>query len=126
VRSEENHYRDKATAGTGQDRRVIVGSSSLRSRADRKEGRRSRRRLPALSYSTLLYLIPEHGQTLLEGELEPVPHGNPVSAPVVKILVTDDSQDALEVVVGRGLGVGEHICRVEDVQPLVLPADPNR
>ena len=97
----------------------MVGSSPLSSRADRKEGRRSSL-CSKLPYPTLPYLIPEHGQALLKGELEPVPHGNPVSAPVVEILVADDSKDALEVVIGRGLGVGEYICRVEDVQPLVL------
>ena len=32
----------------------------------------------------------------------------------------DDALDALVVVVGRGLGLGEHVLRVEDVEPLVL------
>ncbi len=65
-------------------------------------------------------LVAEHRQPLLQTELEPVAAGDPVARPVVKILVGDDPLDQVIVAIGRGLGRGEDILGVEDVQPLVL------
>ena len=66
------------------------------------------------------FLVAEDGQAFLQAELEPVAAGDPVAGPVVEIFVRDDGLDMGVVVVGRGLGVGEHIFVVEDVEALVL------
>ena len=65
-------------------------------------------------------LIAEHRQPFLQAELEPVAAGHPVARPVVQIFVRDDRLDVGVVGVGRGLGIGQHVFGVEDVQPLVL------
>ena len=65
-------------------------------------------------------LVAEHGQALLEGELEPVAAGHPVAGPVVEILMRDHRLHAHVVGVGRRLGPGQDVFGVEDVQPLVL------
>ncbi len=65
-------------------------------------------------------LIAKHRQPLLQRQLEPVAAGHPVAGPVVEILVRDDRLDVLVIGVGRGFGLGQHIARVEDVEPLVL------
>ena len=66
------------------------------------------------------FLVAEDGQAFLQAELEPVAAGDAVAGPVMEILVADDRFDAFIVGVGGGLGVGQHIGRVEDVQALVL------
>ena len=53
-------------------------------------------------------------------KLEPVPAGDAVAGPVVEVLVADDHLDVGKVGVGRGLGVGEDVAGIEDVEPLVL------
>ena len=53
-------------------------------------------------------------------ELEPVAAGDPVARPVVEIFVRDDAVDRVVIGVGRGVGVGEDVARVEDVEALVL------
>ena len=65
-------------------------------------------------------LVAEHGEPLLEAQLEPVAAGDAVAGPVVEVLVADDRLDVGVVGVGRGLGVGEDVAGVEDVEPLVL------
>ena len=65
-------------------------------------------------------LVPEHRQPFLEAQLEPVAAGHAVAGPVVEVLVRDDRLDRREVPVGGGVGAGEHVGGVEDVEPLVL------
>ena len=65
-------------------------------------------------------LVPEHRQAFLEAQLEPVAAGHAVAGPVVEVLVRDDRLDRREVPIGGGVGAGEHVRRVEDVEPLVL------
>ena len=65
-------------------------------------------------------LVAEHGEPLLEAQLEPVAAGDAVAGPVVEVLVADDRLDGGVVGVGRRLGVGEDVAGVEDVEPLVL------
>ena len=65
-------------------------------------------------------LVPEHGQTLLQAELEPVAAGHPVAGPVVEVLVADDRLDVRVVGIGGALGIGEDVAGVEDVEALVL------
>ena len=65
-------------------------------------------------------LVAEDREAFLEAELEPVAAGDAVAGPVVEILVRDDGLDRDEVVVGRGLGRGQHVLVVEDVEALVL------
>lgn len=64
-------------------------------------------------------LVAKDSQALLERELEPVPHCDPVSSPVVEVLVSDDAQDALVVAVGGCQRVGEHVGGVEYVEALL-------
>ena len=66
------------------------------------------------------FLIAEDGQAFLQAELEPVAAGDAVAGPVVEIFVRDDRLDVGVVGVGRGLGQGEHVLVVEDVEALVL------
>ena len=65
-------------------------------------------------------LVAEDGETFLQTELEPVAAGDAIARPVVKIFVRDDAGDGVEIAVGRGVGVGQHEARVEDVEALVL------
>ena len=65
-------------------------------------------------------LVAEDGEAFLEAQLEPVAAGDAVARPIVEIFVGDDPGDGVDVGVGGGLGVGQHIARVEDVEALVL------
>ncbi len=65
-------------------------------------------------------LVAVDRQPLFQRELEPVAAGDAVAGPVMEILVRDDALDALVVAVGRGLGLGQHVARVEDVEALIL------
>ena len=65
-------------------------------------------------------LVAEDRQALLQRKLEPVAAGDAVAAPVVEVLVADDSLDRLVVVVGRGIRTRQHQPAVEDVEALVL------
>src|SRR6266700_3877980 len=58
------------------------------------------------------FLLAEHGEPLLEGKLEPVAAGDPVSRPIVEILVRDDPVDGEEIGVGRGIGPREHVTKL--------------
>ena len=53
-------------------------------------------------------LVAEHGEPLLERQLEPVAAGHPVAGPVMEILVRDHPLDRRVIVVGRGLRAGQH------------------
>ena len=66
------------------------------------------------------FLVAEHGQPLLEAQLEPVAAGDAVAGPVVEVLVRDHRLDALVIGVRGRLRQGEHVLGVEHVQPLVL------
>ncbi len=65
-------------------------------------------------------LVAEDGQAFLQRQLEPVAAGDAVARPVVEILVRDNGGDGVEIVVGRGFGIGQDVLRVEDVEALVL------
>ena len=66
------------------------------------------------------FLVPEHRQPFFQGELEPVPAGDAVAGPVVEIFVRDDGLDPLPIGIGRGLGAGQDVFGVEDVEALIL------
>ena len=68
----------------------------------------------------LRHLIPKDSEALLECELEPVPAGDSVSSPVVKVLMAHHAFNACKVHVGCSLRGGQHQAAVEDVQRLVL------
>mmetsp|Transcript_7949 Transcript_7949/g.20222 ORF Transcript_7949/g.20222 Transcript_7949/m.20222 type:complete len:521 (-) Transcript_7949:649-2211(-) len=65
-------------------------------------------------------LVAEHGEPLLERELEPVAAGHAVASPVVEVLVADDALDAAVVRVGGGGWGRQHQPGVENVERLVL------
>ena len=65
-------------------------------------------------------LIAQHGEALFQAELEPVPAGDAIARPVVEIFMGDDAFDTVIIIVGRGVGIGQDIARVEDVEALVL------
>ena len=65
-------------------------------------------------------LVAEDGEAFLQAELKPIAARNPVARPVVEIFVRDDPGDIVEVGVGRGVLVRQHIGGVEDVEALVL------
>mmetsp|Transcript_10786 Transcript_10786/g.25548 ORF Transcript_10786/g.25548 Transcript_10786/m.25548 type:complete len:550 (+) Transcript_10786:990-2639(+) len=66
------------------------------------------------------FLVAKDGESLLQRELEPVSAGDPVSGPVVKVLVSDDALYPLVVRVGSGRWIGQDVRRVEDVESLVF------
>ena len=66
------------------------------------------------------FLVAEDRQALLQAELEPVAAGDPVAGPVMEIFVGDDRLDMGIVDIGRGLGAGQDVFVVEDVEALVL------
>ena len=65
-------------------------------------------------------LVPKDGKSLLESELEPVPAGDPISGPVVEVLVPNNSLDPLVVPIAGSLLVCKDVCGVENVEALVL------
>ena len=65
-------------------------------------------------------LVAQDREALFQAELEPVSAGHAVARPVVEILVTDHAFHGIEIAVGRGFGVRQHIAGVEDVETLVL------
>ena len=65
-------------------------------------------------------LVAKHGQPFLQRQLKPVAAGDAVAGPVVKIFVRDHAVDVLVVDVGGGVGPGEHVLGVENVEALVL------
>ena len=66
------------------------------------------------------FLVPKDGQSFLEAELEPVAASDPVTGPVVEILVGDDRLDQGVVRIGRCFGRGQNVLVVEDIEALVL------
>ena len=66
------------------------------------------------------FLVAKHGQAFLQRELEPVAQGDPITRPVVEILMADHRLDRQIVGVGRGVLVGQDVACVEDIQALVL------
>ena len=66
------------------------------------------------------FLVAKDRQAFLQAELEPVAAGDAVAGPVVEVFVRDDRLDMRIVGVGRGLGRGQHVLVVEDVEALVL------
>jgi hypothetical protein len=65
-------------------------------------------------------LVAEHGEAFLERHLEPVAAGHPVARPVVQVLVRDQRRRDVELGVGRGLRIRQHLRRVVDREALVL------
>src|SRR3546814_6108626 len=64
-------------------------------------------------------LIAKDGEAFLQRKLEPVAAGDAVARPVVEIFMRDDGGDGIEIGVGRGVGIGQDIAGVEDVEALV-------
>ena len=65
-------------------------------------------------------LVAKDRESLLEAELEPIAAGDAVAGPVVKVFVSDNRLDALEIVIGRALWRREHVFVIEDIEALVL------
>ena len=65
-------------------------------------------------------LVAIDGEAFLQRKLEPVATGDAVAGPVVEIFVRHHGGDRIVIVIGRGVGIGEDVAAVEDVQPLVL------
>ena len=65
-------------------------------------------------------LIAEDREAFLQAQLEPVPTGDAIARPIVKIFMRNDTCDIVIINVSRGLRVGQHIARVEDVEALIL------
>ena len=65
-------------------------------------------------------LVAKDREAFLEAQLKPVAAGHAVAGPVVEVLVRDDGLDRVEVPIGGGVGAGQHVRRVEDVEALVL------
>mmetsp|Transcript_25641 Transcript_25641/g.69587 ORF Transcript_25641/g.69587 Transcript_25641/m.69587 type:complete len:260 (+) Transcript_25641:1878-2657(+) len=65
-------------------------------------------------------LVAEHSEAFLQGQLEPVPAGHPVTGVVVEVLVANDAFNAAVVQISGSLWAGQHQPGVEDVEGLVL------
>ena len=66
------------------------------------------------------FLVAEDREAFFQRELKPVAARDAVAGPVVEIFVGHDAVDVVEIGVGRGVGAGQHVLRVEDVEALVL------
>ena len=66
------------------------------------------------------HLISEDSESLFQSELEPVTTCDPVSSPVVEILMAHHALNASKVHVSGSLWGGKHQPAVEDIQRLVL------
>jgi hypothetical protein len=85
----------------------------------RADGRCGRIRRPGQHVGGEL-LVAEDREAFLEGQLEPVAAGDTVAGPVVEVLMGHHALDVLEIQVGAGIRVGQHVLGVEDVEALVL------
>ncbi len=65
-------------------------------------------------------LLAENREAFLQRKLKPVAAGDTVAAPVVEILMRHHRLDRAVFVVGGGVGIGQKILRIEDVEALVL------
>ena len=65
-------------------------------------------------------LVAIDGEALFQAELEPVAAGDAVARPIVEIFVGDHRGDRVVIIIGGGVGIGEDVAAVEDVQPLIL------
>mmetsp|Transcript_36232 Transcript_36232/g.81588 ORF Transcript_36232/g.81588 Transcript_36232/m.81588 type:complete len:228 (+) Transcript_36232:851-1534(+) len=65
-------------------------------------------------------LVPEHSETFLEGQLEPVATGHSVAGPVMEVLVCNDPLNSLIICISSSLGACKDAAGVEDVERLVL------
>ena len=65
-------------------------------------------------------LIAKNRQPLFQTQLKPVAAGDAVAGPVVEVLMRHDAFDELVIAVCRGLGRGEDVFGVEDIQSLVF------
>ena len=66
------------------------------------------------------FLIAKYRQAFLERELKPVATGDAIAGPVVKILMRHHAIDVLIIDIGSGVGPGQHVLGVEDIEALVL------
>src|SRR5260370_252397 len=88
--------------------------------ARRREGGRVRTHLLNARHRFRIHvagvlLFPKDGQPFLERQLKPVAACDPVSGPVVEILVRDGPVDEAKIEVGGDIGPGQHQLGVEDV-----------
>ena len=65
-------------------------------------------------------LVAKHSQPFFQAELEPVATGYAVTGPVVEIFMTNHPFDIKIVFVGCGIGPGEHIFGVKDIEAFIL------
>ena len=54
------------------------------------------------------FLIPKYGQALLKRQLKPVAAGNPITSPVMEILMGDYTFNALQFPIGGSFPIGQH------------------
>ena len=66
------------------------------------------------------FLITKNSQSLFEAELKPVAARHTIAGPVVKILMADNGFNRLEIAICRGIGIGQHIGCVENIEAFVF------
>ena len=66
------------------------------------------------------FLVAKHGEAFFERQLKPIAAGHAVAGVVVEIFVADYRFDALEIGIGGGAAVGQHIFGVENIQAFVF------
>ena len=65
-------------------------------------------------------LITKHRQAFFEAELEPVPAGDPVTGPVVKVFVGNNAGNIVVVTVGGRIVVSQDVLGVKQIQAFVF------
>ena len=66
------------------------------------------------------FSIAKHGKTFFQAELKPVATGYPVTTPVVKIFMGNNSLYALESLVCRGLWTAQYARGIENIKAFVF------
>ena len=72
------------------------------------------------AHVTCKLLIAKHGQTFFQTKLEPIAASDPVTCPIVKILMRNDGFNPFEICISRSFGGCKDSGGVKDVQPFVF------
>ena len=65
-------------------------------------------------------MIPKDRQTLFKRKLKPISARNPITSPVMKILVRDDAFDIGKIAIGCRLGLRKHVLGIKDIEALIF------
>ena len=65
-------------------------------------------------------LIAKHGEAFFQAQLKPIPAGDAIARPIVEIFMRNHSGHGIIIKVGRGIGIGQYVARVKDIEALIF------